>query len=201
MTAAGVIGTWWSNPDELDTCCNYVLREQFLKSITTSFGSICAGSLLVPPVQAMQALFSLLCSPFYTLCGYSKSHARYGLDDKSDIAKSLRGDNSVATDSSPSGGASSGLNFCDEMARYWNEFGFTYVGIYRESFQTSSVKAIDVFLARDWYWIASDRLIPTVLGITNFIIALNTGAFGLVIEEFDGYSFTNYQKPTSTAFL
>ena len=200
MTVAGVLGNWWSNPDDLDTCCNDVLMEQFVKSITTSFGAICAGSLLVPPVQSMQALFSLLASPFHTICGYPKPVVQFGFDDASDVITSMRGDNSVATDNSPLG-ASSGLNFCDEMGSYWNEFGFTYVGIYREGFRTSSKKAAEVFLARDWYWIASDRLIPTVVGIVNFIIALNTGAFGLVIEEFGGYSFTNYQKPASTAFL
>ena len=201
VTVSGVIGTWWSSPDDLDTCCNDVLREQFVKSITQSFGSICAGSLLVPPVQFMQSLFSLLASPFHAICGHPTPTVKFGFDETSEVATSKRGDSSVTTDNSPLGGASSGLNFCDEMGSYWNEFGFTYIGIYREDFKSSSKKATDVFLARDWYWIASDRLIPTVLGIANFIIALNTGVFGLVIEEFDGYNFTNYQKPTSTAFL
>ncbi len=67
-------------------------------------------------------------------------------------------------------------------------------------FKTSSRKATDVFKAREWVGVSSDNLVPHVLALISVFITLGSGCFGLVVEEFDGYSFTNFQKPTSTAF-
>ena len=89
----------------------------------------------------------------------------------------------------------------DRLMRYFNDFGFTYVGIYRRNFIYSSEKATAVFKARGWLGIANDRLIPHVLKLVSLLITLGSGFFGLVVEEYDGYSFTNFRKPTSTAFI
>ena len=89
----------------------------------------------------------------------------------------------------------------DGVVRYCNEFGFTFIGLYRQGFIKSSELATDVFKAREWSGIVSDRLIPNVLRIISLLITLGSGFFGLVVEEYDGYSFTNFRKPTSTAFI
>lgn len=89
----------------------------------------------------------------------------------------------------------------DGIMRYFNDFGFTYVGIYRKKFTYSSDKATTVFKARGWLEIVSDRLIPHILRIVSFLITLGSGFFGMVVEGNDGYSFTNFRKPTLTAFI
>ncbi len=89
----------------------------------------------------------------------------------------------------------------DGITRYFNDFGFTYVGIYRQGFIASSEKATDIFKAREWSGIVADRLIPYILKIICLLITLGSGFFGLVVEEYDGYSYTNFRKPTSTAFI
>lgn len=54
VTVAGTVGTWWFVPSEANSCCSKGLKDSFVRSITTSFGSICLGSLIVAVVQAVR---------------------------------------------------------------------------------------------------------------------------------------------------
>jgi hypothetical protein len=55
-TVAGVVGTWWFVPAEASSCCSQGVRESYWRSITTSFGSICLGSLIVAIIQAVKEI-------------------------------------------------------------------------------------------------------------------------------------------------
>lgn len=57
VTVAGTVGTWWVAPNE-SGCCSRGVCNSFIRTITTSFGSICFGSLLVAILQALRALAS-----------------------------------------------------------------------------------------------------------------------------------------------
>lgn len=54
VTTAGAIGTWWFVPDEASSWNSLAIRESFGRATTTSFGSICMGSLLLALVQALR---------------------------------------------------------------------------------------------------------------------------------------------------
>lgn len=54
-SVAGAVGTWWFAPEE-SGCCASGVRDSFCRAMTTSFGSVCFGSLLVAIIQALQAL-------------------------------------------------------------------------------------------------------------------------------------------------
>jgi hypothetical protein len=54
-TIAGVVGTWWFVPDESGFCGSAVLGS-FWRTITTSFGSVCFGSLLVAIIEATRQI-------------------------------------------------------------------------------------------------------------------------------------------------
>lgn len=56
VTAAGTIGTWWFAPEEASSCCSAGLKDSFVRATTTSFGSICFGSLLVALIQALRTM-------------------------------------------------------------------------------------------------------------------------------------------------
>ncbi|CAB9528176.1 Protein PNS1 [Seminavis robusta] len=56
VTIAGVVATWWIAPDEASSCCSSAIWDSLKRSLTTSFGSICFGSLLVAIIQALRAL-------------------------------------------------------------------------------------------------------------------------------------------------
>lgn len=51
VTVAGVCGTWWLHPTEANGCCSQAVRSSYWRSVTSSFGSICLGSLLVALIQ------------------------------------------------------------------------------------------------------------------------------------------------------
>lgn len=55
VTVAGVTGTWWFNPEE-SGCCSGAVFGALGRTFTTSFGSICFGSLLVAIIQATRQL-------------------------------------------------------------------------------------------------------------------------------------------------
>jgi len=56
VTIAGVVATWWIAPEDASSCCSTAIWDSLKRSLTTSFGSICFGSLLVAIIQALRAL-------------------------------------------------------------------------------------------------------------------------------------------------
>jgi len=56
VTVAGVAGTWWFSPDEANSCCSSAITSSLCRASTTSFGSICFGSLLVAIIQALKQM-------------------------------------------------------------------------------------------------------------------------------------------------
>jgi hypothetical protein len=53
---AGVVSTWWFDPSEASCCCSKAIWGSTVRATTTSFGSICFGSLLVAIIQTLRAL-------------------------------------------------------------------------------------------------------------------------------------------------
>ena len=71
-TIAGVVGSWWFVPDESGFCGKAVCGS-FFRSITTSFGSICFGSLIVAIIQALRQIVQMAkdnddIGPFIACC-------------------------------------------------------------------------------------------------------------------------------------
>jgi len=56
VTVAGVVGTWWFSPTEANSCCSSAVSGSFFRSITSSFGSICLGSLIVAIIKALKEI-------------------------------------------------------------------------------------------------------------------------------------------------
>jgi len=52
---AGCVGSWWFSPEE-NGCCGPAVTGGTCRALTTSFGSICFGSLVVAIIQALRAL-------------------------------------------------------------------------------------------------------------------------------------------------
>mmetsp|Transcript_6040 Transcript_6040/g.8066 ORF Transcript_6040/g.8066 Transcript_6040/m.8066 type:complete len:478 (-) Transcript_6040:35-1468(-) len=44
VTVAGVVGTYWTVPQEAESCCSSALVSSFVRAVTFSFGSICKGA-------------------------------------------------------------------------------------------------------------------------------------------------------------
>mmetsp|Transcript_26272 Transcript_26272/g.39777 ORF Transcript_26272/g.39777 Transcript_26272/m.39777 type:complete len:498 (+) Transcript_26272:81-1574(+) len=56
VTVAGTVGTWWFAPQEANSCCSKAIGDSWFRSMTTSFGSICFGSLIVAIIQAAKEI-------------------------------------------------------------------------------------------------------------------------------------------------
>jgi len=55
-TVAGVVGTWWFVPEDGKSCCSPAVIGSWYRSMTSSLGSICFGSLLVAIIQALRTM-------------------------------------------------------------------------------------------------------------------------------------------------
>lgn len=59
-TVAGTVGTWWFIPGEAKSCCSSAVQNSYLRSVTTSFGPICFGSLIVAIIQATREIVNAM---------------------------------------------------------------------------------------------------------------------------------------------
>jgi len=55
VTIAGTVGSWWFSPPE-DASSSYAVTSSFTRAMTSSFGSIAFGSLLVAMLEAMKQM-------------------------------------------------------------------------------------------------------------------------------------------------
>jgi len=58
VIVSGVVGTWWFSPMEANSCCSPAIGDSTVRALTTSFGSICFGSLIVAIIQTLRELAS-----------------------------------------------------------------------------------------------------------------------------------------------
>jgi uncharacterized membrane protein len=56
VIVAGVVSTWWFQPNEASSCCSVAIKDSFVRATTFSFGSICFGSLLVAIIQTLRSM-------------------------------------------------------------------------------------------------------------------------------------------------
>ena len=60
VTVAGVLGTWWYDPEEANSVCSSAVTGSLFRTMTSSFGSICFGSLLIAILQALRGAVNSL---------------------------------------------------------------------------------------------------------------------------------------------
>ena len=63
VTVASAVGAWWFEPDSISPCCTLAVSKPLWRSMTTSLGSICYGSLIMVPTQVLIFLAGLCCLP------------------------------------------------------------------------------------------------------------------------------------------
>lgn len=136
VTVASVVGTWWFYPGDIGPFCTPAVMRPLLRSLTKSLGSICLGSLVVQPAQALVAFSNCCCfllgNPESSSC--KNVHQRDSLSScsrKGDILVS-HGDEEVESAVDSVGlfrrlcGLMDRLNFC---LRSCNRWSYTYIGM------------------------------------------------------------------------
>lgn len=155
-TTAGAVGSWWFN--YCATPNSAVVYQSFVRSVTSSLGPICLGSLLVAVVGTCRAIVRYLIST-------SKASNQHCCSQSALITFLLSCLYSV-------------LYYLDMAMKYFNRYAYSYISIYGHSFMQASRAVIKLFRSRGAAAIINDDLIDTVMrlgqtvvGIVSFMIA------------------------------
>lgn len=150
--------------------------QAFFHACFYSIGSICFGSLVVGPVKVLRQL-SALFRPS------SETSSLLCFHQCIDFLQNC-------------------LTSCvDGLARRFNPWAFTYVGLYGYELMEAGLHSTELFEKRGWTKIVSDDLVPNVLLLTSLVIGGVTGLFAHLIENFDSLALTSLKEPILTSFL
>lgn len=211
VTVASAIGTWWFTPGEIRPCCSNAVGRPLAQSFTTSLGSICMGSLVLYPAQALAVFFKIACwllsADDYEETVATRPRSNSNNSHANGVAGS--GGGTATTILSPAEQASferhetetDVLNRLSRNLRCCNRWSYTYIGMYGYSFAEGGEKAVQLFETREWMDVVRDNLIQNVLLMASLVIGGSTGTFAVLLEEVDGYTFTTLHKPIITAFV
>jgi len=172
-TVAGVVGTWWFDPEEARSAsargastgvfgccgCSTAILDSWTRSGLYSLGSIALGSLLVGILKIIS---------FVVRCGRQQR----------DQQRRLRG--VQGTD----------FLFCflqffvDRLERfleYFNVWTYVYVGLYGYDYWTAGKQVATLFRARGWDVIITDNLVSRSLSMMTTLIILIMGLVGVLL--------------------
>ncbi|KAL7539327.1 hypothetical protein ACHAXR_009184 [Thalassiosira sp. AJA248-18] len=162
---AGVVSTWWFAPEDAGSCCSVAIKDSFIRATTTSFGSICFGSLLVAIIQALRAMVE-------------SARQDNGNDGCAAFLLCL---------------LDCLLRCLEDALEYFNKFAYIYVGMYGYSYLEAGKNVMTLFKQKGWTIIISDNLISNVLSLFCLIIGGLTGCVGLIMNEVNPSWFEGYE--------
>ena len=160
-TVCGTLACWWFQPRR-----EAPVRGSLFRACTTSFGSICLGSLIVAILTALRNLVRM-------------------------IRDRVQGNN--GRNGRRENGASQFAMLCllcvgeciltqlEAMMMYFNKWAFVYNAAWGLNFRTSGVKVMELFTRRGWTAIINDDLVGNALMMGNFGMALGVAACGAVL--------------------
>lgn len=151
-TISGVVGTWWVAPQD-NGCCSRAVCNSFIRTLTTSFGSICFGSLLVAIIQALRAI---------------ANQARHSEDGAAAIIACL---------------CECILDCLAGILEYFNKWAYVYVGIHGMGYLDSGKEVINLFKNRGWDAIITDDLVGNVVLLTALANGGAMGGVSYALER------------------
>lgn len=146
-TVAGIVSTWYFDPLNAQGCCSAAVRDSTQRSLTTSFGSICLGSLLVAIIQTLDYVVQ-------NLRRNSESS-----DQSGGVALLLCCLDCI-------------LRCLESIMEYFNKWAFIYVGVYGYPYVEAGKKVMTLFSERGWTVVINDNLVSGALGLMSFTIAI-----------------------------
>lgn len=155
-TVAGIVSTWYFDPPNAQGCCSAAVRDSTKRSLTTSFGSICLGSLLVAIIQTLDYVVQ-------NLRRNSENNEQSG-----GVALLLCCLDCI-------------LQCLESIMEYFNKWAFIYVGVYGYPYVEAGKKVMTLFSERGWTVVINDNLVSGALGLMSFTIALLISASSTVL--------------------
>lgn len=171
-TVGGTLATWWFTPHALSKA----VSGSFFRACTTSFGSICLGSLLVAFLSVLRSLAESV----------KRSNER-------------RANNRVAglVNVCLYGCVACLLRLVEGIMIYFNRYAFVYCSAYGTNFLTSGKRAMYLFKTRGWEAIINDNLISNALGVGRLAVAIVTMIFSVILSPWfaDGLEEGGIENP------
>lgn len=150
---AGTVGTWWAVPSSEDPTWGSMKR-----ALTTSFGSICMGSLIVAFIKTLRFMVEA-----------ARRNER------------RRGGNMVALCCLCF--ASCILRCIEDALEYLNEYAFCQVALYGKDFVTAGKDALAMFKHRGWTTILNDYIIDRTLMLGCVMVGSITAIIGALLAR------------------
>eukprot|EP00540_Astrosyne_radiata_P007540 CAMPEP_0116829928 /NCGR_PEP_ID=MMETSP0418-20121206/4483_1 /TAXON_ID=1158023 /ORGANISM="Astrosyne radiata, Strain 13vi08-1A" /LENGTH=475 /DNA_ID=CAMNT_0004458981 /DNA_START=35 /DNA_END=1462 /DNA_ORIENTATION=- len=162
VTVAGLVGTWWHSPEDASSVCSKSIFTSFARATTTSFGSICFGSLFVGVVQPVGQLFS---------------------HDLADNGPPASREGESAT------GMEHQWNMVVECFHRW---AFIYIGLYGYRFMEAGRRVRSLFCYRRWVsTVMNDRFLVHVFIWMAFVVGAMNGFAGILLEKYCSLAVSN----------
>lgn len=158
MTIAGVVGTWWFDPQDASSIMSPAIQDSFQRSCTFSLGSICFGSLLVAIIQTLQQIVN--------------QARRIGQHRASIIICVIE----------------CLLYYVQQVAQYFNKWAMIYVGLYGYDYLTAGRKVLQLFQERGWTTVINDNLVGRVLALNCVAVGALTGLVGMLLNQWTGWA-------------
>jgi len=152
---SSIIGVWWYNPTDANSCWDDGLNRAICHSLSLSFGSICFGSLLQGIIQALKWV--------HRITAHQSNKCGQCITAMIDCC----------------------LTCIQEALEYFNKWAFTFVGIHGDSYLESGRKVVSLFKQRGWSSLISDQLADAVMFTMKISISLVTGLTGWWLVQFD----------------
>lgn len=152
VTAGGTVASWWFQPKHPAP-----VRGSLFRATTTSFGSICFGSMVVAAITTLRAIVK-------SVINDSRRHrGRPGHRNFFRVCILYTLEMLLA---------------CLESAlRYINKYAYSYVAAYGYDFITSGRSVLQLFEQRGWATIINDDLISNAL----FVFAIFMAVIGVLV--------------------
>merc|ERR1711977_528938 len=147
----GAVASWWFqvNPGP------HVVAGSFKRAMTTSFGSICFGSLLVAILKAIRQMLR-----------EAEREAR-----KKGNAFALQCLGCL-------------MDIIERLMEIFNRYAFVYVATYGVDFKTAGRSVFELFKSKGWTAIINDDLIEQALTLGCVVVGCLTGVVGYALSTF-----------------
>jgi len=165
---SGTMACWWFMPNR-----EQPVRGSIFRSLTTSFGSICMGSLLVAFMHTLRDFLNMLRNSTQRRVGDDRGNNR-GLAVLVSVCLLWLLEALVG---------------CIERGlEYFNKYAFVYNAAYGTNFLTSGTRVMSLFKRRGWTLLINDDLIGNALFLGILALAGSTACF----SAFFSFLFYNH---------
>lgn len=145
------MATWCFDKEAASGCCSSAVASSLYRSATSSFGSICLGSLLQGIVQVLRKIIP--------------DHGSRRSSEHDQLC--------------------CGLCYCvlecfgrvlEDVLDYFHQWAYVFVGIYGYGYVESGRKVLELFVAKGWTTIISERLACYVTTCITITVGFLTGS-------------------------